>query len=303
MTEIIEKTFNVASPVVLKVNNICGSVEIKPGGEGIIQVRAMKRLDSGDEKRTIIEIVQEKDGNVKAATRFPVTGWNWLHNSQPCEVDYQIKAPHDCSLQINGVSNYVFAEGFMGTVNVKSVSGEITLRDLEGSVCIHTVSGDVCGERIAGSLSLETVSGDIDIKESQIASIKSNSVSGDVRLQISITEGPYLFKSISGEVYLTLPSDTQCTAELHSLSGELGSALPVTGSSLAHGSQIFVINGGGSQVILHSVSGDLSLEKNEITTPEIEPAKFPTSEERQDVLDSLERGELTVDQALIRLQS
>ena len=141
-------------------------MEIHPGEDGIIQVTAIKRTHTGDEKRTEIEINQEADGTVKAATRFPEGGWNWLFGSQPCEVDYIVKAPRQCSLKLNGVSNSVLAEGFEGAVSVNSVSGEITLRNLIGYVRIQTVSGDTDGEHITGRLDVETVSGDVTLNES-----------------------------------------------------------------------------------------------------------------------------------------
>ena len=303
MSENIEKTFSVASPARLSVSNIRGSVEIHPGEGGVIQVTAIKQPHTGDEKRTGIEINQEADGTVKAATRFPDGGWNWLFGSQPCEVDYVVRAPRQCSLKLNGVSNTVLAEGFEGAVSVNSVSGEITLHDLTGSLRIHTVSGEADGERIAGSLSLDTVSGDVALKESALSSIKANTVSGDMRIRTSLTEGPYDFKSVSGQVRLSVPPDTHCTGELHSVSGDLVSAFPITGTSRQHGSQMVNVQGGGVKISLNSVSGDLSLDcDGEIPTAP-EPLKTVSSEERRAVLERVERGELTVDEALAQLHA
>ncbi len=303
MSENIEKTFSVASPARLSVSNIRGSVEIHPGEEGVILVKATKQPHSGDEKRTEIVIAQEADGTVKAATRFPDSSWNWMFGSQPCEVDYVVKAPRQCSLKLNGVSNTVLAEGFEGDVSVNSVSGEITLRDLTGSVRIHTVSGDTNGERIAGSLDLDTVSGDVVLKESALSSIKANSVSGDMRIRTPLAEGPYDFKSVSGDVRLMVPPDIHCTGELHSVSGDLVSAFPITGSSRQHGSQTVNVQGGGVKISLHSVSGDLSLDCDGEIPPAAEPLKTVSSEERRAVLEQIERGELTVEQALGQLHA
>ncbi|MGZ6346118.1 MAG: hypothetical protein ACXWNC_00920, partial [Anaerolineales bacterium] len=142
MPEIIEKKFNVSSPARLAVNNVSGSVEITPGEDGVIQVTATKRPNSGDEKRTEIEIIQEADGTVKIATRYPDGGWIWMFGSHPCNVEYVIKAPQQCSIRVNGVSNTMLVERFDGEVNLKTVSGEITLKTINGPVRIHSVSGD-----------------------------------------------------------------------------------------------------------------------------------------------------------------
>ena len=301
MSESIERTFNVSLPAHLSVNNLRGSVEIHPGEEGIIQVTAIKRPHTGDEKRTEIEISQEADGTVKTITRFPDGGWNWLFGSMPCEVDYVIKAPHQCSLKLNGVSNTVLAEGFEGAASVNSVSGEITLRDLQGSVRIKTVSGDAEGERITGSLDLETVSGNGILKASTLSSINANSVSGDMHIHTSLAEGPYQFKSVSGQVNLIVPPDTHCTAELHSVSGDLVSAFPITGASHRHGNQTVNVQGGGVRISLHSVSGNLSLDCDGEIPPTPEPVVIASGEDRRAVLERLERGELTVAEALGQL--
>jgi len=303
MSETIEKTFTVSSPASLSVNNIRGSVEIHPGEDGVILLAATKQSHTGDEKRTEIEIKQEADGTVKAATRFPDGGWNWLFGSQPCEVDYVVKAPRQCSLKLNGVSNTVLAEGFEGAASVNSVSGEITLRDLTGSVRIHTVSGNADGDHLAGTLDVDTVSGDVTLKESTLSSINSNSVSGDMDIHTPLAEGPYGFKSVSGDVHLSVLPETHCTGELHSVSGDLVSAFPITGSSRHHGSQTVNVQGGGVLISLKSVSGDLSLDCDGQILPAAEPLKTISGEDRRAVLERVERGELTVDEALGKLHS
>jgi hypothetical protein len=303
MSETVEKSFSVSLPARLSVNNIRGSVEIHPGEEAVIQVTAIKHAHTGDEKHTEIEFAQETDGTVKAVTRFPDGSWNWLFGSQPCEVDYIVKAPRQCSLKLNGVSNTVLVEGLEGTVNVNSVSGEITFRDLTGSVRIHTVSGDTEGERLNGVLELDTVSGDVMLKESTLASIKANTVSGDIRIYTSLIEGPYNFKSVSGDFRLTVPPDTHCTAELHSLSGDLVSAFPNTGYSRHQGSQAVAVQGGGVKISLNSVSGGLKLDCDGEILPAVDPLKTAYDEDRLAVLERVERGELTVEEALDKLHA
>jgi len=186
---------------------------------------------------------------------------------------------------------------------VNSVSGEITLRDLTGSVRIHTVSGDADGERIRGALDLETVSGDVTLKESALSSIKAGTVSGDMQIHTPLAEGPYTFKSVSGEVRLSVPPETHCTGELHSVSGDLVSAFPITGYSRHHGNQAVLVQGGGVKVSLNSVSGDLSLDCDGEIPPAPESLKTVSSEERRSVLERVERGELTVDEALGQLHA
>jgi hypothetical protein len=298
---IFEQTFQVTGQARLEVGNIRGSVDVRTGEEGVVRVKATKQSATGDEKSTLIEIKQEDDGTVKAVTRYPDGGWSFLFGSQPCEVDYVVTAPRQCSLNLNGVSNTVFIEGFEGDMSVNSVSGDISLHDLKGRLRIRCVSGDADAERIAGNLEVETVSGNVHLKESCVGIVKGGTVSGDIRIRTELAEGPYNFKSVSGNVTLIAPANTRCTAELHSVSGDLTTAFPVSGSTRNPGNKTITIQGGGTAISMHSVSGNLSL----ISDEEIPSATFPertnSTVDRKAVLEQVERGELTVEEALSRL--
>ena len=277
MSETIEKTFTVSSPARLNLSNIRGSVEIRPGEDGVIRITAVKRDGTGDPKSTEIEMVQESDGTVKVATHYPEAWWGWIIGSFPCAVDYTIQAPRACSLKVNGVSNEASAGGFEGEFDFHSVSGEMSLRDLKGPTKVSTVSGKleleaisgemrlnsvsgkITGRRLEGRLHLDTVSGRVELEDSNLASAEAGTVSGGMELQTPLGEGPYRFNSVSGDVELTLPADTRCSAELHAVSGAITTKLPATSTSRRNGSQSVEIQGGGVKVYAHSVSGNLSL--------------------------------------------
>ena len=277
MSEIMEKTFMVASPARLDLSNIRGSVEIHPGEEDIIRIQITKDANSGDAKRTEIELSQAADGTVKVATRFPEGAWSWLFGSFPCRVDYVVQAPRKCFIKINCVSSEALAEGFEGEFSFHSVSGEISLRSLTGPVKVNTVSGEVelveltgdlhlttvsgkvSGKRINGPVHLNTVSGQVELDESNLTSVDATTVSGRMEYQTAFGPGPYHFNSVSGDVELMVPPETRCSAELHAVSGKLFTKLPATSIERQNGNQTAEIQGGGVKVYLHSVSGNLSL--------------------------------------------
>ena len=277
MSEIMEKNFTVTSPARLELSNIRGSVEIHPGEDDLIHIQVTKDANSGDAKRTEIELSQAADGTVKAATHFPEGAWSWLFGSFPCRVDYVVQAPRKCSLKINGVSNAALAEGFEGEFSFHSVSGEMTLRSLSGPVKVNTVSGKVelaeltgelnlttvsgkvSAKRVQGPLHLNTVSGQVVMDESSLSSVDATTVSGRMEYQTAFGAGPYRFNSVSGDVELSVPSETRCSAELHAVSGKLFTKLPATSIAKRNGNQTAEIQGGGVKVHLHSVSGNLSL--------------------------------------------
>jgi hypothetical protein len=297
-----EKCFQVAQPAKVNVSNIRGSVEILSGQDGTIQVTAVKNTHSGDGRRTEIEISKEADGTVRVTTHFPEGGWNWLFGSRACNVDYIVKVPHECSLKVNNFSSTLCVKGIEGACDVKSVSGDIALHDLKGTMHIHTISGEIDGENIAGPLNLETISGDMTLKGSSLPSIDARTVSGSLHAQTQLTDGPYHFRSISGDVHLTLPPMTRCTAELHTVSGDLISAFPIQGYIHDHGNQTINVQGGGVNLSLNSVSGNLSLDSNEEIPPDPAVTGSANAKDRRKVLAGIERGELTVEEGLIELK-
>jgi len=277
MSETIVKTFNVSSSAHLNLRNIRGSVQIRPGEEDVIHIIATKDANTGDAKRTEIELFQDPDGTVRVATRFPEGAWSWLFGSFPCQVDYVVQAPRKCSLMINVVSSKILAGGFEGEFSFHSVSGGMNLRNLSGPAKVNTVSGDVelvelsadlhlttvsgkvLGTRINGPVHLNTVSGKISLEKSNLSSVDATTVSGKMVYETGFGTGPYRFNSVSGDVELLVPPETRCSAELHAISGKLFTKLPATSISQQNGNQTAEIQGGGVMVHLHSVSGNLSL--------------------------------------------
>jgi len=294
--ESIEHSFIVTSPAQLKLGNISGSVDIQVGEEGIIHVLAVKHPGSGDAERTTIEFLQAEDGSVSINTRFGENNWSWLWGAQVCDVEYIVKAPRLCSINVNSVSNSLSLSGFEGNFSFKSVSGDMALQNLKGSLNVETVSGDVTSQGLVSQSHLKSVSGDINLQNSSLPKVNVKMVSGDVILQTGLSEGPYKFHSVSGDVHLLVPAASQCDVELHSVSGDFTTNFPINQSSQSSGKQTARVGSGGAQVTLTSVSGDLQVEcEGEIPkVPEVN---------KLEILSKLENGELSVEEALVKLNS
>jgi DUF4097 and DUF4098 domain-containing protein YvlB len=259
------------------VSNMRGSVEIRPGEDGSIHVTASKDTSSGDPKGTEIELMQETDGTVRAATHFPEGAWSWVFGSFPCRVNYVVHAPRKCTLTIKGVSSTLLAEGFEGEFSFQSVSGGVTLHNLNGPLKVNTVSGNmklaeitgdlrlntvsgkVSGKHLTGPVHLATVSGEAALDEANLRSIEASTVSGGMRYQTALGEGPYRFNSVSGIVELRVPPETRCSVELRGISGKLTTNFSTTSTGQQNGSQTVEVQGGGVKVVLQSVSGNLLL--------------------------------------------
>jgi DUF4097 and DUF4098 domain-containing protein YvlB len=301
MDEIMEQTFSCGDTPRLSVSNIRGSVYIKNGEDGEIKVTACKLAGTGDVDHTELQMSQSSDGSVNVTVRYPGGDWRWLLGWNPCEVQISVQAPRHTAMNINGVSNNIQVQGFSSPVKIKTVSGDISIRDLESALEIHSVSGDIEGQRISGTLDLDTVSGDLSLQDTVLDSINSKSVSGDISIQSSLQSGPYEFHSVSGDVRMELPPDTCCSAELKSISGEIQSPLPISGYAHHQGSQVVSLKSGGTKISMNSLSGDLYLGCSQGI-----PSTHSSSEEKIGnpklaILEHLEQGEISVEEALNQL--
>jgi hypothetical protein len=297
--ETIERTFEVAQPARVKVSNICGSVDIQPGADGVVKITAVKHLDSGDADRTRIEIEQAPDGRVTVKTHFDHDhGLEWLRGSRPCKVAYTLLVPVTSHLQTKTVSGTANVRGLQGEVEVKSVSGDVELADLTGKVELEVVSGDASLARIKGELNAEAVSGRVDIRESDCSSVKASTVSGNIKLETPLGSGPYDFRSVSGAVHLTVPGETGCHVRMSSISGRIHTTMPVTALSSNHGHQTAEVQGGGVGISVNTVSGGFSLEHTGEVKP-VKPQKTPA--DRKAVLEKIASGQITVEDALAEL--
>jgi len=308
--ETIEKAFQVADPAHLNISNLRGSINIQPGEAHVIQVRAVKRgnFDSG---RYTIEMTQDSDGSVRVETRSNETMFGFL--SHPPKVEYTLQVPQGVQLYASGISSSLKVSGLKGEFRLKTVSGEIDLSDLSGPFKLNVVSGDISGSHLTGTLELQAVSGRVRLMESNFPNADASTVSGDLVLQTSLSDGPYHFSSVSGSVRMLVPADTHCNAELSSVSGSIRSSLPATTTRIGHGSKVTKIQGGGTEVRLKSVSGSLSFETEGVPaeavsvtsdvptpptppSPPVQTAAEPLS--TPEILQRIESGEMTVDEAI-----
>jgi hypothetical protein len=301
-SEQIQQTFTVPASARLTLSNIRGSVSVEPGEDGNITVTAVKLTDTGDAEHTEVRISQADDGGVKAETLFPrKDSWWFLTLSRPCAVEYTVKVPRTCTVKVSGVSSSTSLQGLSGDLHARSVSGAMQLNHLSGAMRVNTVSGDITGDQLSGKLHFETVSGDIQLAESELASVEGSTVSGDVHLHTPLAEGPYDFRSVSGDIRLYVPTGTCCTAEASAVSGRIVTSLPPAVQTRFTGKSKVEILGGGPKVRLHSVSGNLWIGSTENETAEARPVK-PAPASRVKILQQVERGEMSVEEALAQLR-
>lgn len=320
-TNTINRSFQVSGPAHLTLRNVDGVIDIAAGEADVVSVRAFKHPGPGA-NQTDIEIAQDAGGRVSVITHYLedlVARLFHPRHHGPARVDYTIRLPRTCQLDIAFVSGSARLQGLQGEFALRSVSGQIDLEDLTGRLKINTVSGPVTAARVRldSSLPLDTVSADIVFADSHIPAISANSVSGQVRLQTELAAGPYQFRSVSGDVWLAVPTGAGCRVDMHALSGRLRASLPASRHTLNGGwTRVeFGAAGSGPDVRFHSVSGDLHLvtpesqvdsepepRVGEATPPASDAPAAPTTSDRLEILERIARGELSVDEAVNTLK-
>jgi DUF4097 and DUF4098 domain-containing protein YvlB len=319
--ETIEHTFEVESPARLKVSNIRGHVDIQPGEEGVIHVTVEKHKGSMNNDKTQIIIGQESDGLVVAEAKHENSITNWFGLNKPCKVNFTIRVPRNCSVKMNCVSSSAAIDGLEGSIDANCVSGKLELSNLVGEFDFSSVSGKITAENLEGPLEMNNVSGKVQISDSRISRMLGKTVSGSASIETPLTDGPYEFKSVSGNMSVITPDDTACTIHIKSVSGRAKVNLPVTSRSGAHNKQVIEVAGGGPEVRMKSVSGGLKVGSPNFSESEPESGSIQSSDSSQDhlsaqrdehlssesdapdksqmeILQEIERGEITVDEAL-----
>jgi len=331
--DVIEQQFTVDARPELSISNISGQIDVRAGDGSTISLRATKHGSQQAMANTRIDF--RHDGNrVRIETKGERSGLLNLSRNVS-SVDYELIVPRDCEVQAQTVSAEVRIEGLSAAVSAQTVSGDVELTGISGDCQVTTVNGDATGRRITGALTLRTTSGDTDVRDSELRHFNLNSVSGDFAIESPLTVGQhYLAKTVSGDLRLLVPAEVRATVQMKTVSGDVASDLQAEVIKAGRRHWQGRINGGGATVEMSSVSGDLRIQQangsskgavspsTSVASPEVAPPVQPEASAVSNnlpipeppiedapeipadtgaVLKALERGEITVEEAMQRL--
>ena len=133
-------------------------------------------------------------------------------------------------------------------------SDDILIRGMTNEVEVKSMVGDLEFEDVTGPIIATTLSADIEIEFSSINQVSPTSIT-----------------SVSGDIDVTIPSDSKGNFSLSSTSGEIYTDLDLE-VTRSHGMQrwgpgMFAaeakLNGGGVDITIKSVSGDIFIRKGD----------------------------------------
>ncbi len=323
-----QQVFTVGESPRLTVNVIAGEIVIEAGDDAVIRVD----VTGAESARGRVEVECRQDGDeVSVRSR-----------GGQKDAEYHISVPVGCAIQLHTVQADAAISGTRAPLTAETVSGDLTVEDVVGECRLHSMGGDITARRLHGALVLQTTNGDVTIRQSRLDRFNVHSTNGDFEIETPLTAGErYFAKTVNGDVRLVVPPGTGLLAQLRTLNGEIQSGLPCETINRSRRHWQARINGGGANVEMESVNGDLrivagserqndSLEEDVSDDDHIsiaalehdlpgsqrpadavdvnpEGSEQPNPEtpnrqqQRLDVLAELEHGALTVEEAMKRL--
>lgn len=196
---------------------------------------------------------------------YEMLTWEWLLDFLKPYDDtaaVTVTVPANCPVQLGVVSASALVSGLVSGASVKGVSGDITLDGVTGDITANTVSGELQARDIDGAVRFNTVSGELTLANGSVSALRADSVSGRIAADVTLeSPGDVNVTTVSGEVALRLPDDTDARVKLKSVSGNVQTDFGSLSVKKAPASRN--VNGnvgaGSSDVSVTTVSGPITL--------------------------------------------
>ena len=122
----------------------------------------------------------------------------------------------------------------------------------------HAVDGNIKAMGLDGRIDATNINGDITLSTTDAAAAKT--VNGSIEATVGrLLEEDGSFKTVNGDVTLHVPATLGARIDASSLTGEVSSALPLQAREMKRAHLKGVLGGGGPEVELKTVSGNVKL--------------------------------------------
>ncbi|MGW3627785.1 DUF4097 family beta strand repeat-containing protein [Streptomyces sp. NPDC000880] len=137
-----------------------------------------------------------------------------------------LAVPAGSAVEVGVVGAGAVVSGIRGTTAVRGISGDTTLVGVSGAVRADTVSGNLEAQSVTGDLRYNSVSGDLTVIEAAGSSVRAESVSGNMVIDLDPAGRPTNIRltTVSGEVAIRLPHPADAQVEANTASGAVSNA-------------------------------------------------------------------------------
>jgi hypothetical protein len=193
-----------------------------------------------------------------------------------------VTVPASCRLQLGVLSASAVVAGLHAGAEVRSMSGDITLDGVAGDVAAETMSGEVAACGLDGAVRFMSLSGGLTLAGGSVSELTANTMSGQVTADVALRQaGGIEVGTLSGEVTLRLPADSDAQVRMQSASGAVRAEFDSLRTVNAPGSHTVRgnVGAGTGRVNITSMSGTVTLLRGvAVSSREDEPPYPPVSE-------------------------
>lgn len=250
-----DEHFQVGEQAHLVVDIPTGDLQVKVVESGCIRVSIDASNVDG------FEIVQIGD------TVTIIENARWLSRSRNVRIVAEV--PMRSDVTVKSASADVNMRGALGTVRVRSQSGDIDLDEVQrlevstasGDARVNTVNGDAGFKTASGDIAVQSTSGRLGaslssgglVAESVGGGVDVGTASGDVMIG-RCNGNDISVKTISGDIRIGLPAGIRVEPEINTLSGSISLPSPVAPSDPGIERRMV-------RVRLRSTSGDIRINR------------------------------------------
>jgi hypothetical protein len=230
---------NAADIETLNISDNAGNITVKGTTSEDISIKAVKKVKGTNEelKKEVmqnIDISIEEEGNTLTVHPASKDGkkqdlWKWAeqyYKGAQVTVDFELEVPSN--IKVYSVSNNA------GNINFSDLTGEITVNNNAGNIELRSVG-------LTGSSDIKLNAGNIDIDAD---------ISGASGLSVLNT---------AGNIALKLPESSQFDLAAKLTAGNISGSF-LAGTHIVSGSYKQEINGGGAEVSVTSVAGNVTID-------------------------------------------
>lgn len=173
-----------------------------------------------------------------------------------------ITVPMSCPVQLGVLSASAVVSGMRSGASVRALSGDITLDGVTGETTAETMSGEVAVCDCDGTIRLKSMSGGLTLAGGRLDSLEADTMSGQVTADVALTPvGSVHVSTMTGDVTLRLPSDSDAQVRLKSASGAVHSDFSSLRTVKAPASHTVSgnVGAGTGHVSVTTISGSVAL--------------------------------------------
>ncbi len=340
MGDRITETFETPQGCDLVVENVRGVITVEGWDKPTTEVVAVTRqgepeIEITQEGRRVLVRTKYERG--------VLDWLDWLFKGNTPLVDYTVHVPVASDLKLKNVNGPISASGVRGQVRIHNVDGTAKLRGIVGKVKAETVNGSLYAENLEGAAKLSTVNGQMQVKGGALDGLRADTVNGDISVASTLaTGGDYVLHTVNGSCHLAVQEGFRAEVEARGVNVSVDCKVPAQSVERSFGSWTGTIGAGDGpigKIRFDTVNGKLHISTHQAGTktpaaplvakaqaapePPAAPAppKPPTEtvqakvaetpvEEpaakkpsQAEVLQMVERGEISVDEALKLLKA